>query len=77
MLDTVALLESIGRDAHLRRASPEVLSRALAAAGASAGVQELVACGNNTVLAAELGIFGDRWVEHMTQTGAFEDDLLG
>jgi hypothetical protein len=76
MLDTVALLESIGRDAYLRRAAPDVLSAALAAAGASPGVRELVARGDSSVLASELGIGGDRWVEHMSQTGAFEDNLL-
>jgi hypothetical protein len=43
MRDTVELLEAIGRDATLRRASPEVLTRALEANHASPGILELVA----------------------------------
>ncbi|MGF6495603.1 hypothetical protein ABIE56_003802 [Luteibacter sp. 621] len=77
MLDTVDLLESIGRDASLRRASPDVLIRVLDAANASAGLRQLVAIGDGGALAAELGIGGgDRWVEHTSQTGAYEDTLL-
>jgi hypothetical protein len=77
MRDTVELLESIGRDANLRRASPEVLARALEATQASPGLLELVAHGDNTILASELGLV-DRYVEHVTQTGAVgdEDTLL-
>ncbi|WP_213948057.1 hypothetical protein [Luteibacter sp. dw_328] len=75
MRDTVELLEAIGRDATLRRASPEVLVRALEATHASRGLLELVANGDNATLASELGLT-DRYVEHQSQTGAHEDSLL-
>lgn len=77
MRDTVELLESIGRDASLRRASPEVLARALEATQASPGLLELVAHGHSATLAGELGLV-DRYVEHVSQTGAVgdEDTLL-
>jgi len=73
MRDTVELLEAIGRDANLRRASPEVLARALEATHASPGLLELVAKGNSTALTTELGI-GERFGEHHSQTGAHEDE---
>ncbi|APG05060.1 hypothetical protein BJI69_14925 [Luteibacter rhizovicinus DSM 16549] len=75
MRDTVELLEAIGRDANLRRASPEVLARALEATHASPGLLELVARGNSATLASELGLV-DRYTEHQSQTGAHEDSLL-
>ena len=75
MRDTVELLEAIGRDANLRRASPEVLARALEATNASPGLLELVAHGDGSILKDELGLV-DRYVEHRTQTGAYEDSLL-
>ncbi|HEY4091151.1 MAG TPA: hypothetical protein VGN46_06515 [Luteibacter sp.] len=75
MRDTVELLEQIGRDASLRRASPEVLSSALEDANASEGLRVLVAHHDSTVLAQELGLV-ERFGEHMTQTGAHEDDTL-
>jgi len=75
MRDTVELLEAIGRDATLRRASPEVLARALKATDASPGLLELVANGDGTALTNELGLV-DRYVEHMSQTGAHEESLL-
>jgi hypothetical protein len=73
MRDTVELLEAIGRDAYLRRASPEVLAVALRATDASPGLLELVARGDGGVLTTELGLV-DRYVEHRSQTGAFEDE---
>ena len=75
MRDTVELLEAIGRDATLRRASPEVLARALKATDASPGLLELVANGDGTALTNELGLV-DRYVEHQSQTGAHEESLL-
>jgi hypothetical protein len=72
MRDTVELLEAIGRDATLRRASPEVLARTLEAANASPGLRQLAAYGDGTTLKNELGLV-DRYVEHQTQTGAHED----
>jgi hypothetical protein len=73
MRDTVELLEAIGRDATLRRASPEVLTRALEATHASPGILELVARGNGSILKSELGLV-DRYVEHRSQTGAYDDE---
>jgi hypothetical protein len=75
MRDTVELLEAIGRDASLRRASPEVLARALDATNASPGLRELVANGDGSILTRELGL-RDRYVEHQSQTGAHEESLL-
>jgi hypothetical protein len=73
MRDTVELLEAIGRDATLRRASPEALAQALEANNASTGLRELVANGDNTGLTKELGLT-QMHVEHMTQTGGHEGD---
>jgi hypothetical protein len=76
MRDTVELLEQIGRNASLRRASPEVLARVLESSDASPGLREFVVRGSSEALTAELGLGGDRYVEHHSQTGAYEDTLL-
>jgi hypothetical protein len=73
MRDTVELLEAIGRDAALRRASPEALAQVLEASEASEGLRELVANGDSTGLTKELGL-KQMHVEHMTQTGGHEGD---
>jgi hypothetical protein len=73
MRDTVELLEAIGRDAALRRASPDALAQVLEANQASDGLRELVANGNSTGLTKELGL-QHMHVEHMTQTGGHEGD---
>ena len=73
MRDTVELLEAIGRDAALRRASPEALAQVLAANDASAGLRELIASGDSTGLTKELGLT-QMHVEHMSQTGGHEGD---
>lgn len=73
MRDTVELLEAIGRDATLRRASAEALTQALEANDASAGLRELVASGDNTGLTEELGL-KHMHVEHQTQTGGHDGD---
>lgn len=73
MRDTVELLEAIGRDAALRRASPEELAQALEAADASAGLRELAANGDGTTLTKELGLT-KLHAEHMSQTGAHEEE---
>ncbi len=72
MRDTVELLEAIGRDASLRRASPEELARALEADGASPGLLDMAAHGDSTVLTAELGL-KHMHVEHQSQTGGHEE----
>ena len=73
MRDTVELLEAIGRDAALRRASPEALAQALEDNDASTGLRELVASGDSTGLTEELGL-KQLHVEHMVQTGGHEGD---
>jgi len=73
MRDTVELLEAIGRDATLRHASPEELARALEDADASAGLRELAAHGDDTILTEELGLV-QMHVEHMSQTGGHESE---
>lgn len=73
MRDTVELLEAIGRDAALRRATPEALAQVLEANDASAGLRELVATGDKATLTEELG-FVQMHVEHVSQTGGHEGD---
>jgi hypothetical protein len=73
MRDTVELLEAIGRDAKLRRASAEELAQALETADASAGLRALVTDGDSTALTEELGLV-HMHVEHRTQTGGHEGD---
>ncbi|WP_213948056.1 hypothetical protein [Luteibacter sp. dw_328] len=75
MRDTVELLEAIGRDATLRRASPEVLARTLEAIHASPALLELVAHGDVTALTGELGLT-DKYVEHRSQTAHEDEDSL-
>jgi hypothetical protein len=73
MRDTVELLEAIGRDATLRRATPEALKRALDEAGASPALHALAIDGDATAITEELGLV-HMHVEHMTQTGGHEGD---
>ncbi|MGF6495600.1 hypothetical protein ABIE56_003799 [Luteibacter sp. 621] len=73
MRDTVELLEAIGRDASLRRATPEALKRALDEAGASPALHALAIDGDTTAITEELGLV-QMHVEHMTQTGGHEGD---
>lgn len=72
MRDTVELLEAIGRDASLRRASPEELARALEADGASPGLLDMATHGDSAALTAELGL-KHMHVEHQSQTGGHEE----
>jgi len=55
MLDTIELLETIGRDASLRHAPAYELSAALQRANASPALTSAVASGDSTKLFAELG----------------------
>ncbi|EIL95580.1 MULTISPECIES: hypothetical protein [Rhodanobacter] len=55
MSNTIELLESIGRNASLRRASPESLSRALDEMGAVDNLKLAAATGDRSYLAQELG----------------------
>lgn len=74
MRDTVELLEAIGRDSTLRRASPEALAQVLEAADASAGLREFVANGDATALTSELGLT-QMHAEHRSQTGCWPDEV--
>lgn len=73
MSDTIDLLETIGSDSALRHASPWVLAQMLEAEDASEGLQQYVASGDSTKLAAELGLVKMHG-EHSSQTGAHEGD---
>jgi len=73
MRDTVELLEAIGRDANLRHASPEELTKVLKEADASNGLLEMINHGDSTALTAELGLV-HMHVEHQSQTGGHEGD---
>ncbi|HVI57136.1 MAG TPA: hypothetical protein VM621_19000 [Luteibacter sp.] len=55
MLDTIEMLEVIGRDASLRHASAHDLGTALAKAHASEALTAAVASGDTSALFAELG----------------------
>ncbi len=55
MLDTIELLETIGRDASLRHASAHDLSAVLEKANASKALTAAVATGESSELFAELG----------------------
>lgn len=55
MTDTIELLESIGRDASLRHASGENLSRALTGMQASEGLKQAAISGDSNHLKQELG----------------------
>jgi hypothetical protein len=55
MTDTLDLLETIGRDASLRHASPEELGKTLEQAQASAALTAAVASGDSSKLFQEFG----------------------
>lgn len=55
MTNTIELLEAIGRDASLRHASGEDLSRALSGLQASEGLKRAAISGDDSYLAQELG----------------------
>ena len=55
MTDTIDLLEAIGRDASLRHASAEELTKMLVQANASEALKEAVAFSDSLRLSDELG----------------------
>jgi hypothetical protein len=55
MTGTIELLENIGRDASLRRASPTHLTQMLSDLDASDGLIQAIQTGDSTFLAPELG----------------------
>jgi hypothetical protein len=73
MTDTIELLEAIGRDASLRHASAEELTKALEGAQASEALTAAVASGDVMELSKELG---HRHIEppQVTQIPGHEDE---
>lgn len=73
MTDTIDLLESIGKNAALRHASPEELAEVLSEANASEALLAAVKQGDSSLLSAELGHHPLR-VNHDAHTGGHEDE---
>lgn len=73
MTDTIDLLEAIGRDASLRHASAEELTKILEEARASEGLAAAAASGDGTLLSGE---FGSRhmYSTQVSQTPAHEEE---
>lgn len=73
MTDTIELLEAIGRDASLRHASAEELTKVLEQAEATEALAAAVASGDRAHLARELG---NRELEppQSTQMPGFEEE---
>jgi hypothetical protein len=76
MTDTIDLLEAIGRDASLRHASPEELTKTLEQAQASEALTAAVASGDCSHLSKELG---NREIAppQSTQMPGFEEEEEG
>lgn len=55
MADTIEWLETIGKNARLRHATAEELAQRLAQTDASDTLKAAVACGDRSLLSAELG----------------------
>jgi hypothetical protein len=73
MTDTIELLEAIGRDASLRHASAEELTKALEQAQASEALTAAVASGDNMRLSQEFG-HKPMQAPQVTQIPGHEDD---
>jgi hypothetical protein len=73
MSDTIELLEAIGRDASLRHASSEELTRVLQESKASDVLTTAVASGDSTVLSAEFGHNANQQPQ-ASQTPGYDDD---
>lgn len=73
MTDTIELLEAIGRDASLRHAPAQVLSKIVAEAHASDALTKTVASGDSSWLSAE---FGQRpvYITQISQISAYGND---
>jgi len=73
MRDTIDLLDTIGRDASLRHASPEDLAGLLRQAQANPHLTEAVASGDRTLLSGE---FGDKtmYMPQVSQFPGHEDE---
>jgi hypothetical protein len=73
MLDTIELLDTIGRDASLRHASAEDLTNMLQHAQASEALIDASAHGDGSLLFAELGQKQNEKVQS-TQSPAHEEE---
>ena len=74
MSDTIELLEAIGKDAHLRRASAEKLVDTLEQADASDVLKAAVLAADSALLAAEFGHQPMRVDQHTNTPGHEEED---
>lgn len=75
MTDTIELLETIGKDASLRRASGEDLACTLAGMNASEALRQAAASGDACHLAQELGHMNLQSNHGVTQIGPEEDEF--
>jgi hypothetical protein len=73
MTDTIELLESIGKNAALRDASPEELVQALDQADASDALKAAVISGDSTLLSVELGPNQPMRVDHSPHAPGHEE----
>ncbi len=73
MQDTIDLLEAIGRDASLRHASADELSRVLEQAQASPALTAAATSGDRAPLSVELGAKPNQ-APQITQAPGHEDD---
>lgn len=76
MTDTIELLEAIGRDASLRHASAEELTKVLEQAQASEALTTAVASGDSMLLSRELG-HKPMLPPQISQVPGHEDDEPG
>jgi hypothetical protein len=67
MLDTIELLETIGRDASLRYASADELTNVLEQAQASGALTAAATSGDSSLLCEELG-HKAMWAPQISQT---------
>jgi len=74
MSDTIELLETIGKNASLRHASPEHLAQTLAGLHASEGLQQAAASGDGAHLNQELGYRALETPHNINQTAPEEEE---
>ena len=75
MLNTIELLETIGKDASLRRAPAEELARTLTGLDASEGLKRAAASGDSSYLTQELGYRALQDPNHVSQTAPEEEEF--
>jgi hypothetical protein len=74
MSDTIDLLETIGKNAHLRHASADALADTLEQEDASDALKAAVIAGDSGLLAAEFGHKPLRVDQHVNGPGHEEED---